>query len=84
MPSDFMLFEVSEQPDVEEDEEQSVTTSDANASKWDVNHRCVDEKDGVHERVFQAWVVLEREREKVFTQHATFYIKNAVYSSVYP
>eukprot|EP00752_Nemacystus_decipiens_P001778 g1718.t2 len=38
MPSDFLLFEVSEQPDVEEDEDHSVETSDANDSKWDVNH----------------------------------------------
>lgn len=52
MPSDFMLFEVSEQPDVEEDEEHSVTTSDANNdSKWDVNHRCVDQTAGVHEPI---------------------------------
>eukprot|EP00903_Cladosiphon_okamuranus_P005365 g5358.t2 len=40
MPSDFMLFEVSEQPDVdvEENEVHSVTTSDANDSKWDIHH----------------------------------------------
>ena len=44
MPSDFMLFEVSEQPDVEEDEEHSVETADDSDSKWDVNHRSVHER----------------------------------------
>lgn len=57
MPSDFMLFEVSEKPDVEEDEVHSVTTSDANDSKWDVNHRSVDDKansvhDGCYPRTY--------------------------------
>lgn len=51
MPSDFMLFEVTEQPDVEEDEE-SVLTSDANTRKWDVNHRCAGETIDVDKRVF--------------------------------
>lgn len=54
MPSDFMLFEVSEQPEVEEDKAHSVTTSDANDSKWDVNHRCVSgEADVLEESVVQ-------------------------------
>lgn len=38
MPSDFMVFEVNEQPQVEEDDDQAATL-DVNASKWDVNHR---------------------------------------------
>ncbi|CAM9275025.1 unnamed protein product [Scytosiphon promiscuus] len=37
MPSDFMVFEVNEQPQVEEDEGQPATL-DVHASKWDVNH----------------------------------------------
>lgn len=57
MPSDFMLFEVSEQPDVEEDENHSVATDDASDTKWDVNHRSVHEKAGVHEGVFHGMYV---------------------------
>lgn len=38
MPSDFMVFEVSEQSKVEEDEEPAVA-ADGDTSKWDVNHR---------------------------------------------
>ncbi|CAM9544373.1 unnamed protein product, partial [Ectocarpus sp. 12 AP-2014] len=37
MPSDFMVFEVSEQPQEEEDEDLSTSTLDA-STKWDVNH----------------------------------------------
>ena len=40
MPSDFMVFEVSEQPKaVFEEDEEPAATADGNASKWDVNHR---------------------------------------------
>lgn len=42
MPSDFMLFEVSEEPSAEEEEaeDQQNNTSDLDVSKWDLKRRC--------------------------------------------
>lgn len=48
MPSDFMVFDVSEQLKVEQDEDQRSTSSDVNTSKWDVNHRCVGMAHGIN------------------------------------
>lgn len=52
MPSDFMVFDVSERPKEEEDEDQTTTSSDVNTSEWDVNHRCVGVADGKKQKHF--------------------------------
>lgn len=42
MPSDFMVFEVGEEPQVEEDEnDEASSTPVVDSTKWDIKRRCV-------------------------------------------